>query len=84
VVSVVLLVFTFMLISSHLSQMLCAPSPQFEALLTDVYHGPPPKTEVTRLMTHFDANKDGKVTMDEFVEGVKQLKGVCRSSHGEL
>ena len=47
---------------------------EFEALLTDVYHGPPPKTEVTRLMTHFDANKDGKVTMDEFVEGVKQLK----------
>ena len=47
---------------------------QFEALLTVAYRGPPPASEVQRMMDAFDTNADGKVTLEEFKETVKAMK----------
>lgn len=47
---------------------------EFRELLTITYHGPPPESEVDRLMEAFDTNRDGKVSMEEFVTTIKRLK----------
>jgi hypothetical protein len=48
---------------------------QFEVLLEVVYHGPAPASQVSALMAEFDSNKDGRVSWEEFREGLKALKG---------
>ena len=49
-------------------------SSQFHELLRIAYRGPPPQSEVDRMMSHFDTNDDGKVTFEEFKVGVIDIK----------
>lgn len=50
---------------------------QFQALLEVVYHGPAPPSQVEALLAQFDTNHDGRVSLDEFVAGVREIKRAC-------
>ena len=47
---------------------------QLSALLEVVYRGPAPPSQVAALMEEFDSNRDGRVSLDEFVAGVATIK----------
>ena len=46
---------------------------EIDALLSDVYDGSPPAFEVKAFLRFFDANKDGRISWEEFEKGLGMM-----------